>query len=309
MSPIRFVIEPDVPFSLGAAASFGFGPNMGRPKPEGDVMRLAFVLDGHAEHAGVLLRQRADGAIEATVDGTRVATAAERQVRRILSLDHPGKGWLAVGRRDPVIGRLQQDHPGLRPVLFHSPYEGAAWSVISHRRGRTQAAPLRTRLSAELGRTFELGGETLAAFPLPDTLATLKTFPGFEPQRIERLRGIARAALDGKLDADRLGAMPPEAARAELETLPGIGPFYADLILVRATGLADLLPRAEPRMLAYAGHFYGLRGPATAAQLHKIADTWTPYRTWGVVLLRVAGDRAGLPFEKREDRVRARMRP
>jgi DNA-3-methyladenine glycosylase II len=308
MSPIRFVIEPDVPFSLAAAASFGFGPNMGRPEPEGDAMRLAFVLDGHAEHAGVLLRQRADGAIEATVDGTRKAAAAERQVRRILSLDHRGNGWLAVGRRDPVIGRLQKDHPGLRPVLFHSPYEGAAWSVISHRRGRAQAAPLRARLSTELGRTFELGGKTLAAFPLPDKLATLKTFPGFEPQRIERLRGIARAALGGKLDADRLSAMPPEAARAELETLPGIGPFYADLILVRATGLADLLPRDEPRILGYAGQFYGLRGPATPAQLREIAEAWKPYRTWGVVLLRVAGDRAGLPFEKPEVGGRARMR-
>jgi len=242
------------------------------------------------------------------VDGPPTAAAAERQVRRILSLDHAAKGWLAVGTRDPVVGRLQKDHPGLRPVLFHSPYEGAAWSVISHRRGRTQAAPLRARLATELGRTFELGGETLAAFPLPEKLATLKTFPGFEPQRIERLRGIARAALDGTLDADRLGAMPPEAAREELETLPGIGPFYADLILVRATGLADLLPRDEPRILAYAGHFYGLRGPATAAQLREIAQAWKPYRTWGVVLLRVAGDRAGLPFEKRDTGGRARMR-
>jgi DNA-3-methyladenine glycosylase II len=308
VSPTRVVIEPDVPFSLAAAASFGFGPTMGRPKPEGDVMRLAFVLDGHTEHAGVLLRQRPDGAIEATVDGTRKAAAAERQVKRILSLDHPGKGWLAVGKRDPVIGRLQKDHPGLRPVLFPSPYEGAAWSVISHRRGRAQAAPLRTRLATELGRTFELGGETLAAFPLPDRLATLKTFPGFEPQRIERLRGVARAALDGRLDPDRLSAMPPEEARAELETLAGIGPFYADLILVRATGLADLLPRDEPRVLAYAGHFFGLRGPATPSQLHRFAEPWKPYRTWGVVLLRVAGDRAGLPFEKREADGRARMR-
>lgn len=308
MSPIRFVIKPDVPFSLAAAASFGFGPNTGRPTPEGDVMQLAFVLDGHAEHAGVLLRQRADGAIEATVDGTQKAAAAERQVKRILSLDHPGTGWLAVGGRDPVIGRLQKDHPGLRPVLFHSPYEGAAWSVISHRRGRAQAAPLRARLSTELGRTFALGGESLAAFPLPDKLAALKTFSGFEPQRIERLRGIARAALDGKLDAEGLSAMPLEAARAELETLPGIGPFYADLILVRATGLADLLPRDEPRILGYVGHFYGLRGPATGAQLHEIAEAWTPYRTWGVVLLRVAGDRASLPFEKRDAGGRARIR-
>ena len=294
-----FVIEPDVPFSLAAAASFGFGPNMARPTPDGNLMRLAFVLDGYAEHAGVVLRQGSDGAIEAEVEGTRKLAAVERQVRRILSLDHPGKGWLAVGKRDPILGQLQRDHPGLRPVLFHSPYEAAAWSVISHRRGRAQAAPLRTRLATEHGRTFELAGERIAAFPLPEKLVALKAFPGFEAQRTERLRGVARAALDGKLDAGRLAKMPLDAARADVESLQGFGPFYSDLVLVRATGLADVLPREEPRILAYVGHFYGLRGPATSAQLTKIAERWAPYRTWAVVLIRVAGDRAGLPFEKR----------
>ena len=294
-----FVIEPDGPFSLSAAASFGFGPNVGRPKPDGDLMRLAFALDGYTEHAGVVLRQHPGGAIAAEVEGTRKLAVVERQVRRILSLDHPAKGWLAVGTRDPVIGRLQRDHPGLRPVLFHSPYEAAAWSVISHRRGRTQAAPLRTRLATAHGRTFELAGEILAAFPLPEALVTLKSFPGFEPQRIERLRGVARAALDGKLDADRLAKLPLEVARVQAETLAGIGPFYADLILVRATGIADALPREEPRILGYVGHYYGLGGPATMQQLTEIAERWAPFRTWAVVLIRVAGDRAGLPFEKR----------
>ncbi len=294
-----FVIEPDVPFSLSAAASFGFGPNTARPKPDGDLMRLAFVLDGYAEHAGVVLRQRAGGSIGAEVDGTRKLAAVERQVRRILSLDHAGKDWLAVGKRDPVIGRLQRDHPGLRPVLFHSPYEAAAWSVISHRRGRVQAAPLRTRLATEHGRTFELAGDNVAAFPLPEEIVDLRSFAGFEPQRIDRLRGVARAALDGKLDASRLAKLPIDVARAEIGTLAGFGPFYSDLVLVRATGLTDVLPRDEPRILGYAGQLYGLGRPATPAELGAIAERWVPYRTWAVVLLRVAGDRAGLPFEKR----------
>ena len=296
MSHGRFVIEPDTAFSLGAAASFGFGPQTGRPTAEGDRMQLAFALDGYTEAAGVALRQRPDGAIEATVQGSRRLAAVERQVRRILSLDHPGPGWLAVGLRDPVIGRLQREHPGLRPVLFHSPYEGAAWSVISHRRGRAQAATLRMRLATELGTTFDLDGESLAAFPLPDRLVTLKTFTGFEPQRVDRLRGIARAALEGTLGAAKLAKLDPAVARAELEGLPGIGPFYADLILVRSTGLADLLPRDEPRILGCVGHFYGLGGPATAAQLREVAEAWRPYRTWAVVLIRLAADRAGLPF-------------
>ena len=87
--------------------------------------------------------------------------------------------------------------------------------------------------------------------------------------------------------------------RARVETLAGIGPFYADLILVRATGIADALPREEPRILGYVGHYYDLGGPATMPQLAEIAERWAPFRTWAVVLIRVAGDRAGLPFEKR----------
>jgi DNA-3-methyladenine glycosylase II len=305
VSPSRFVIEPDAPFSLAAAASFGFGPNTGRPKPDGELMRLAFVVDGYREQAGVVLRQQGE-TIEATVEGARGA-AVERQVKRILSLDHSGRDWLAVGKRDPVIGRLQGEHPGLRPVLFHSPYEAAAWSIISARKPRAYASALRTKLATAHGKVFALAGEELAAFPLPDKLASLRTFPGIDATRMTRLKAIARAALDGALDAAHLAKLPPDVARAELETLPGIGPFYADLVLVRATGLADILVRNEPMLLSYAGHFYGKGTPIDLVTLETIAEKWKPYRTWATVLLRVAGDRAGLPVEKRGPG-RARMR-
>jgi DNA-3-methyladenine glycosylase II len=308
VSPSRFVIEPDVAFSLAAAASFGFGPHpSGRPTPDGDLMRLAFAVDGYREHAGVVLRQQGKG-IQATVKGAR-GVAVRRQVERILSLDHPGREWLAVGRRDPVIGGLQREHPGLRPVLFHSPYEAAAWSIISARKPRAYAAALRTKLATAHGRVFTLAGEELAAFPLPEKLATLRAFAGIDATRMTRLRAVARAAVDGLLDASRLAKLSSEAARAELETLPGIGPFYADLVLVRGTGLTDLLPRNEPMLLSYVGHFYSNGKPVDAAALETIAERWRPFRTWATVLIRVAGDRAGLLVEKRAPPRRARMRP
>ncbi|HEV2011340.1 MAG TPA: DNA-3-methyladenine glycosylase 2 family protein [Candidatus Limnocylindria bacterium] len=307
MTASRFAIGPDAPFSLAAAASFGFGPDTGRPKPDGDLMRLAFVVDGYREHAGVVLRQQGD-TILASVEGARGAVV-ERQVLRVLSLDRPARDWLAVGTRDSVIGRLQREHPGLRPVLFHSPYEAAAWSVISARKPRAYASALRSNLAAAHGRIFELAGEELAAFPLPEKLAALRAFPGLDTTRMTRLRAIARAALDGLLDASRLVALSPETARAELETLPGIGPFYADLVLVRGTGLADLLPRNEPMLLSYVGHFYGKGGAVDMATLETIAERWKPFRTWATVLIRVAGDRAGLPVEQRGPRRGARSQP
>lgn len=188
------LIKPDVPFSLDAAAAFGFGPNSGRPKPDKGIMRLAFVTDDLRHHAGVELSQDADGTVIASIDSDDQMDAVTRQVRRILSLDHPGGEWLAVGERDPVIGRLQRAHAGLRPVLFHSPYEAAVWAIISARRQRTQAATLRTRIASEYGRTFTIAGQRKYAFPLPEQLLALDTISGVDDIRLQRLHGIARRA-------------------------------------------------------------------------------------------------------------------
>jgi DNA-3-methyladenine glycosylase II len=114
-----FSIVPRGPFDLRLLAGFGFGPDTGRPEADAPAMRLAFCRDDLQGHAGVLVRQDEAGAVHAEVHGD---ADVERQVARILSLDHDGEAWLEVGKRDPVIGELQERHPGLRPPLFHSPY-------------------------------------------------------------------------------------------------------------------------------------------------------------------------------------------
>jgi len=286
-------LEVDGPFSLAAAAEFGFGPNQGRAPVFDGAMRLAFAVDGGG-YAGILARQpRADGPLECEVFGDGEIGAVERQLRRVLSLDHDGEGFLEVGRRDEVIGELQRRHPGQRPVLFHSPYEAAAWAIISTRRSAASAAKLRRELAERLGESFELGGETLAAFPQPERLLEVELEPGHHAaERLQRVKGVARAALEGSLDAERLRALGPAAAYQELQALRGIGPFYASLIVLRAAGFADAgLFVAEPHLLGHLGRFYGLHAPATLERYAAISEAWRPYRTWTAVLVRLAGDR------------------
>jgi DNA-3-methyladenine glycosylase II len=298
----QLILEVTGPFSLAAAASFGFGPNTGRPLPgagpDAAVMRLAFVTDDLQGQAGAVLRQRPDGSLTADVTGDASPRAAEAQIRRILSVDADPAGWLAAGQADPVLGRLQGDHPGQRPVLFHSPYEAAAWSVLSQRRHRSQATALRRRLSEAAGATFELDGQREAAFPLPQQLLDLGEFPGVEEQRMARLHGVARAALDGELDAATLRAMDADAAMPLLKRINGLGPFYAMLVYLRSTGVTDGLALGELRFAGYLQHFYGLTSAPDAETITRIAEPWRPFRTWASVLVRVAGERAGLPFEQ-----------
>jgi DNA-3-methyladenine glycosylase II len=284
--PGRFEIVPRGPFSLRAAAGFGFGGSIGAPDWDG-AMRLAFAVDGFAEHAGVLLRERDDGTVEAEVWGASDVDAVRAQVARILSLDHDGDAWLAVGERDPVLGRLQREHPGVRPVLFQSPYEAAAWSIVSARRPQHQAAVLRRRLSEQLGATFDVGGVAMAAFALPERLLEVAAGPGLPETKVARLHGVARAALDGRLDPARLRELQPEAALAELRELDGIGPFYAALILVRASGAADIAA-VHPHAIASAALAYGADVVSDGEALLALSEQWRPFRTWAAVLLRVA---------------------
>jgi DNA-3-methyladenine glycosylase II len=296
--PVRmrtYTIVPDGPFSLAAAAAFGFGPRTGRPTPGGGEMRLAFVTDDMRHHASAHLTQRADGAVTAVIRSDADHEAVLRQVGRVLSLDRPGGPWAALGERDPVLGALQREHDWLRPVLFHSPYEAAAWSIISARRYRAQAAAVRTRICAELGAMPVVAGEEVPAFPLPERVLTAEALPGMAANRVAWLRAVARAALDGQLDAPRLAAMAPDDALADLRKLPGIGPAYATLILLRAAGVADVLTSTEPRLPGYVAHFYGTGPePASREEVERIAEGWRPCRTWAAVLIRAAGDRLGL---------------
>jgi DNA-3-methyladenine glycosylase II len=285
----------DGPFSLDAAASFGFGPGTGRPYPDDGVMRLAFVADDLRHQVGAVIRQEPDGGLVAELAGSADATAAERQIRRILSVDRPAGGWVAAGRADPVLGAVQAEHPGLRPVLFHSPYEAAAWAMLAQRRHRNQAATVRRRLSAAAGRGFDLAGQQEHAFPLPEQLLAVDSFPGLDPVRLRRLHGVAEAALAGRLEPDTLAALPAEPALAGLRTIPGLGVVYAGLVYLRATGVTDALTTSEPRLAAYLRHYYQLPELPGEQAIRRIAEPWRPFRTWAGVLFRVAGDRAGVP--------------
>lgn len=112
------------------------------------------------------------------------------------------------------------------------------------------------------------------------------------------LHGVARAALDGQLEAAALRVTLPEAALAALQRIPGLGPFYATLVFLRSTGVTDALTLGEPRLADYLRHYYHLAETPGVDGVSRIAERWRPYRTWAAVLFRVAGDREGLPLEQ-----------
>jgi len=202
----------------------------------------------------------------------------------MFSLDVDGAGYAAVGGRDPVVGALQAARPGLRPVLYPSPYEAAALAIVSARVGGPQALAVRRRLCEEHGEA--VGG--LATFPAPERLLELSEVRGLTAEKVHRLHAVAEAALAGGLDAGALRALPDDEALARVREIRGLGPFLAELVLLRGAGAPDLMPMHAPRIRAAVAAAYGLDGPPDDARLTAISDAWRPYRSWVCLLLRAS---------------------
>jgi DNA-3-methyladenine glycosylase II len=293
----RFDLIPSGPYSLSASARFleGFAPaHYEGGGPEG--LRFAFFADGldrQERVGGALVKPGAEKVVVETY-GEAAPEVVRDQVERVLSLDTDGRGFEAVGERDPVVGRLQDRYPGLRPVLFYSPYEAAAWTIIGNRIRIVQAARIKAQMAEELGSPVKVSGKQELAFPGPSRLLGLEGFPGLFGRKAGYLRALARAAVEGKLEAYYLRSLPADEAIAELKQLPGIGDFSAELVLLRGVGVPDQLPVHEPRLGRAVAMAYGLKEPPNAEQLLEISEGWRPYRTWvGLYLRTMLEDETG----------------
>lgn len=194
MTHHQLTVEVLGPWSLATSRTFweGFAPaalgaSQG-PAEHGrdEQLHTVFRVESDWSRAEVKVTQQGSTA-RITVTGGGDLTTATTQTCRFLSLDVDARSWPEVGRRDQVIAAAQQQLPGLRPCGFHSPYEAAAWSVLSQRIRITQATRLRDNLIARHGDD--------GAFPAPEQLRTLDLdLPG---RKGEYLRAVAEGAWKG----------------------------------------------------------------------------------------------------------------
>ena len=136
---------------------------------------------------------------------------------------------------------------------FAAEAEAAAWAILSQRVRTAQAARIRQRLTERHGSVVELGGLRLAAFPSPEVLRDLSEIEGVPARKLRWLHGVADAALAGALGGARLRALEPAQALTELRELAGVGPFAAELVLIRDALHPDVFPERRRPYRSWVG--------------------------------------------------------
>jgi DNA-3-methyladenine glycosylase II len=267
------------PWSLATSREFweGFTPAALSTHSEPDTVSTTYRVETDWSRADATITQHEDTAMIAVTGDGDLDEAAD-QAARFLALDVDARGWIDVAGRDPVMADAQAQLPGLRPCGFHSPYEAAAWAVLSQRLRVVQAARIRADI---IDRHGDRG-----AFPSPNKLLTLDLdLPG---RKGEYLHAVAAAALDGQLDGAALRSMEPAQAVQAVQGVNGLGPFGAELVVLRGANVPDGLPTHERRLDAEITERYG-----PGRTLSEVSAAWRPFRTWAAVHLRALRERSG----------------
>jgi len=84
-----------------------------------------------------------------------------------------------------------------------------------------------------------------------------------------------------------------------VQDIKGLGPFGAELVVLRGANTTDTLPHHEHRLTTVIDQMYG-----ADQALAELSLRWRPFRTWAALHLRVLGERpadgSGCPGGQRQ---------
>lgn len=258
------------PFDAAGLFRF-FADHAIRGFEEGDATRFARPLRLPGGTATIEVRPApgAAGQVAGVLLTARLATLADlpaltARVRRMFDLDADSVAIDAHLRRDPDLAPLVAAVPGIRIAGSADPEEALFRTLVGQ---QISVAAART----VLGRIVEHFGDFPTAAQLADRGGEVLRGPS---ARVTAIRRIAALVAAGDLPMD--AATPVAELRERLLALPGVGPWTAEYLAMRALGHPDAFP-ATDLVLRQSAAALGIGDSPRAA--------WAPWRSYAALHL------------------------
>ena len=218
------------------------------------------------------------------------------RMRRVFDTDVDPLAIDAHLSRDPRLAPSVAARPGLRVMGAFEPFEWAIRAVIGQQISVAGARTVASRLVLRFGAPVPSSppdGPT-HAFPVPDVLAAADEEDiirlGMTGARARTLHNLAKAVAEKRLVLDR--GVDPTTMMASLLALPGIGPWTAEYIAMRALHWPDAFPAGD----------LGLRkalAGATEAEAERLSERWRPWRAYAAAHLWTGSAETSLAVKKK----------
>ncbi len=178
---------------------------------------------------------------------------------------------------DPLLGPVMKRHPGLRVPGAWDGFELSVRAILGQQVSVAAATTIAGRLARRFGSPVDGEDGLDRIFPTPGQLAQAPIEEvGVIATRAETIRVLARAVA-----ASTVTFTTGPAAHdltAVLQSLPGIGPWTAQYIAMRALGEPDAFLPGDLVLRQMAGNCAG-------RALEERSGRWRPWRAYAVMLL------------------------
>ncbi len=206
------------------------------------------------------------------------------RLRGLFDLDANPAEMVPIFEADPMLGEVARQFPGLRIPGAWDIFETAVRTVIGQQVTVAAATTVAGRVVAKFGEkcgTNPYGLEFHAVTPTALAAATVDELAprGMPGKRALALQTLARHTLAGGLDFPPFATL--EETASSLLKLPGIGPWTADYIAMRALRHPDAFPAGDIALRKALGHGSAI-SPAAA---EAVSQLWRPWRAYAAALL------------------------
>jgi 3-methyladenine DNA glycosylase/8-oxoguanine DNA glycosylase len=204
----------------------------------------------------------------------------------LLGLDEDRAGF--EPGRHPLVADLDRHHPGIRIGRTGAVIEALIPAILEQKVTGTEAWRGLRGLIRRWGEPAP-ASFGLRLLPEPAAIAAIP-YHAFHPLGIERRRAdLVRRVADRAIRFEEIVDLPREAGLARLTALPGIGPWTAAEVVLRALGDADAVSVGDfhlPNLVAFtlAGEIRG-----DDARMVELLEPWRGQRARVVRLLEASG--------------------
>lgn len=177
--------------------------------------------------------------------------------------------------RDAALKPLVKRRPGLRLPSAFDPFELGVRAIVGQQVTVKAATTVTGRVVARCGTPLaQPRGALTHLFPAPAALAKADLDGlGLTTTRAQTLRTFAQAVAAGTLQLDT--PRGPEEFAARMVALPGIGPWTAQYVALRAFGEPDAFPLGD----------LGLKHALPGVDLAQRSAAWSPWRGYAALHL------------------------